>query len=448
MNALVMAHFAASLDWRDLPVTVQERAEIALRDTLGCWLAGTRSTAFAAARRAIALDSAGDSTGSDVSAAMRAFAWAIAASAFDHDDGHYEGGGIHPGSTILPTLLATSRGHETREDLLAALVVGYEVAIRAGYLLKPEISGGPYRCTGAASAIGAAAAVASYRGATADTILSAIHIAAAHGPLASLQLPMVKESIGPAAAAAVTAALLAEAGFGGAPAKPSLGIAPSPFDTAQAANPFVSSIGEAWHILATYTKPWPCCRAIHPALAAIETILHEQEGNWGQEWNAGMIERIEVEVMPGLEALAFLPPQSADHAQFSFPFAIGCLLANGAVLPEHLLGIRLTDPAVLAAGARVTLIASPEITPLAPDRSYPAAVTVHAAGRSQRLRIDDAPGSLRNALSTAAIGRKYAANAALAGLDGEEARQLPDKSPAALAAALTPFLVSTDRSTT
>lgn len=436
MSAEAIARFAASAAWHTLPADVQKRAETALKDTLGCLLAGTRSAAFATARRAAALDLAG--TGSSM--AMRAFAWAIAASAFDHDDGHYEGGGIHPGSTVLPALLAATRSHETREDLLAALVVGYEVSIRAGYLLMPQVSGGPYRCTGAASAIGAAAAVARYRGGSAETILNAVRIAAAHGPMASLQLPMIKESIGQAASAAVTAALLAEAGFGGAQAAPFLGIAPSPFDTAQAAHPFAAGIGQTWHILTTYTKPWPCCRAVHAALAATQTILARQG------WRGDAVERIEVHVMPGLESLDLLRPPSADHAQFSFPFAIGCLLAKGAVTPKHFLSEGLADPAILAAGARVALVAAPDIAPLGPDRGYPAAVTVHAAGQSRTLRIDDTPGSPRSPLGAAGVDRKYAANAALAGLDSGEAARLPDASPAALVAALTPFLVSPDRS--
>ncbi|WP_285018919.1 MmgE/PrpD family protein [Novosphingobium sp. fls2-241-R2A-195] len=436
MSAEAAASFAASVRWSALPLPVRDRAESALKDTLGCLLAGTRSEAFAAARRAMVLD-LGGSEGS--SAAMCAFAWAIAASAFDHDDGHYEGGGIHPGSTVLPALLAASRGSESREDLLAALVVGYEIAIRAGYLLMPQLSGGSYRCTGAASVLGAAAAVARYRGGSADTIARAIRIAAAHGPFASLQLPMVKEAVGQAASSAVTAALLAEAGFGGG-GEPFLGITPSPFDTPpfdtpQAADTFASGLGESWHILNIYAKPWPCCRAIHGALAAVEAIL-AQEG-----WSGDHVERIEVEVMPGLAALDFLPPASADHAQFSFPFAIGCLLAKGAVLPEHFLPHGRGDAAILAAGRTVTLVESSDLSPLAPNRSYPAAVTIHAAGTARRLRVDDAPGSLRAPFP---LDRKYRANAALSGACDTAA--LPGQAPAALVAALTPFLVSPDRS--
>lgn len=433
LTTQAIARFAASARWQDMPASVQARAELALTDTLGCLLAGTRSPAFAAARRAAALDG----TGPGSSAAMRAFAWAIAASAFDHDDGHYEGGGVHPGSTVLPALLAATQGHETREDLLAALVVGYEVTIRAGYLLMPQVSGGPYRCTGAASAIGAAAAVARYRGAAAEGIGNAIRIASAHGPFASLQLPMVKEAIGPAAAAAVTAALLAEAGFGGAGPTPFLDIAPGPYDTPQAADPFVAGIGETWHCLATYTKPWPCCRAIHAPLAAVQTLLQQQG------WNADDVERVEVQVMPGLETLDMLPPPSTDHAQFSFPFAIGCLLAKGAVLPQHFLADGLNDPAILAAGSKVAVVPAPQIAPLGPDRGYPAAVTTHIHGEAHHLRINDTPGSPRAPLSAAALAHKYAANAALAGID---AAALPSSTPAALVAALSPFLVSPDRS--
>jgi len=429
MTARDVAAFAAATRWQDLPDSVHSGTETAFNDTLGCLLAGTRSVSFAAAYRAIAADG-------PACASMRAFAFATAAAAMDFDDGHYEGGGIHPGSTVLSALLAVSSGGETREDMLTALVVGYEVAIRAGFLLMPRTSGAPYRTSGAASVLGAAAAVARYRGGGEDTIWRAIRIAAAHGPIATLQLPMVKESIGWAAASAVVAAALAQAGFGqgAVEAPPILGIPATPFDTAEATWPFAQGLGTAWLSLDTYIKPYPCCRAIHAALHAVETIL-AQEG-----WIGATVAHVAVEVMPGLETLAYLPPASADHAQFSFPFAIGCLLATGAVKPENFLPAGLADPAILAAGRRVVLIPSPEIKPLAADRSYPAAVTVHAAGRARRLRIDDAPGSVRLALDRDPIARKFLANAALAGLSAPEARRLAAQTPAAIAAALNAFL--------
>ena len=432
MSAQDIAIWAFAADWQNIPEAVQRRTETALTDTLGCLLAGTRSDAFIAARQAISLDLSGKVPASS----SKALSWAIAASAFDHDDGHYQGGGIHPGSTVLPVLLAGGRGTESRDDLLASLAVGYEIAIRAGFLLAPGIGGGPWRCSGAASTIGAAAALARYRGDGIETIARAIRIASAHGPFASLQLPMVKESIGWAAATAVTAGFLAKTGFGG-DAEAFLGIAASPFDLAASAHPFVA--GKDWHLLDAYVKPWPCCRAIHAALFAIEAILGE-EG-----WNAETIDRIEVHVPAGSEALSFLPPASADHAQFSFPFAIGCLLARGQVAPESFLPVGRTDPGILAAAAKVTLLPVPDMHPLAQDRSYPAAVTIHGAGGSRHMRINDAPGSVRRSLAADAIQRKYAANAAFAGLTEPEAMRLPSLSPGEIAAALTPFLISPEQ---
>ncbi|MFT4248830.1 MAG: MmgE/PrpD family protein, partial [Pseudomonas sp.] len=372
-------------------------------DTCGCLLAGLRTPAARAAGRAATLDG--------TSRSLLAHRLGVAAAALDYDDGHYEGGGIHLGAVIVPALLAAPPADGDGERLLTALAVGYEVAIRAGWLMAPRAPGDPYHTSGYAACLGAAVAVAKLRGLDAGGIRGALRIAAAYGPIATLQLPAVKESIGWAAATAITAVDLATAGFvdaaGALDAPSPLGIAATPFATARAAEPFVAGIGRDWHAPAAYLKPYACCRGFHAALDAIVELLAETGVG------AGQVEAVEVEVMAPLAMLDYLPAPTTEHAQFSFPFAIGCLLASGQVLPASFLPAALADPGVNAAAARVRLRANAELVPLAAHASYPARVSLRLPGQVLCRRIDHASGSAARPLSEARVTEKFLANAAL-----------------------------------
>jgi 2-methylcitrate dehydratase PrpD len=87
---------------------------------------------------------------------------ATAANALDVDDGHRMTKG-HPGAVVFPAVLAAAEQLDTDgKTFLNGLLVGYEVAIRAGILvhhLRPE-----YHCTGSWGAIGAAAGTAKIYG--------------------------------------------------------------------------------------------------------------------------------------------------------------------------------------------------------------------------------------------------------------------------------------------
>lgn len=348
---------------RDVPGEVLDRALWALRDTAAVMIAGTGTAAAQAAART-ARRTPGTVrlfAGGTASAPAAAMANAVAASALDFDDGHYRGGGIHPGSTVVPALLAVAGERTTADEFLLAQIVGYEVAIRAGYLLAPAYGKGNYRCSGAATALGAAVAVAKLLGLDGPGIERALRIASAHAPVATLQLPMVKESIGWAAATGVTAAWLAQDGFDDGPvADAVLGIPATPFDGRLDA--FGDSFGRTWESANCYVKAYPSCRAAH---AAIDAAL-------GLRITAS-VSSVLVETIAGAAVLDDPAPRTLEEAQFSIPHA----------LASALLGVGLWPPAPAAAdlAARVTVRAADD---LADDGTgYPARVTVTTAAGSQ-----------------------------------------------------------------
>ena len=98
--------------------------------------------------------------GRRASPAGAAFAGASTIDAFDAHDGHALTKG-HAGVAVLPALLAVADavgGGRCGREFLAALVLGYEVAIRAGIALHATRA--DYHTSGAWNALGCAAVAA------------------------------------------------------------------------------------------------------------------------------------------------------------------------------------------------------------------------------------------------------------------------------------------------
>ena len=105
--------------------------------------------------------------GRRASPAGAAFAGASTIDAFDAHDGHPLTKG-HAGVAVLPALLAVAdaEGGGDGRDLLAALVLGYEVAIRAGIALHASVP--DYHTSGAWNALGCAAVAPGCSASTAE----------------------------------------------------------------------------------------------------------------------------------------------------------------------------------------------------------------------------------------------------------------------------------------
>ena len=138
------ARFVAETRWENLPAAVQRKARMCFADSLGAALAGTLTHVSR-----ISADYAVEAWGGDQATVLRhepgqglyglrasmagaAFANANAANGLDLDDSARYAYG-HAGAQIIPAALAVAEALDrTGAELLAALVVGYEVAHRIG----------------------------------------------------------------------------------------------------------------------------------------------------------------------------------------------------------------------------------------------------------------------------------------------------------------------------
>ena len=116
------------------------------------------------------------------------FANAVAANAIDVDDcGIYTWG--HPGAQVVPTALALAeKQHLDGRGLLTAIVVGYEVAFRAGRCLNYEFTKVAsaerrLRACGSWGSLACAAIACNILNLDAETTSQALGIAEYHSPI-------------------------------------------------------------------------------------------------------------------------------------------------------------------------------------------------------------------------------------------------------------------------
>lgn len=159
-----LAETLASTGYVDLPEQAVVDAYRAILDWLGSALAGALEPPARMARSVVAGLGASDEAtmfaAGRSSAAGAAFANGVASHILELDDIH-KTSTVHAAAAVIPAALAVAeREHATGRDVLLAVTLGYEAALRVGEAVNPS----HYRFwhpTGTAATFGAAAAAGS-----------------------------------------------------------------------------------------------------------------------------------------------------------------------------------------------------------------------------------------------------------------------------------------------
>lgn len=334
--------------------------------------------------------------GRRVSLAGAALAGGMTIDSLDAHDGHALTKG-HVGVTVLPTLLALADAGYIRNgrEFLAALVVGYEVATRAGIALHATAC--DYHTSGAWNALGAAALTARALGMDAATTREALGIAEFHGPRSQMMRcidypTMVKDGSGWGAMAGVSAALLARSGFTGAPA---LTV------ESEAVSAIWRDLGQRWLILDQYFKPYPICRWAQPAVEAALALKR------AHTVDVSSLRKVTVTTFHQACRLATRHPDSTEQAQYSLPFSVAIALTCGT------LGAREVGPEGLANELALRISANMQLRECeAFSRRFPAERWADVEfelddGRLLRSEPHTARGDPGCALSEAEIADKF-----------------------------------------
>jgi len=357
MNAIELIH---ELTWDLLPGGLRHAARRHLLDTVGAALGGRRTELSRIVHDFAACAYGGQGgtlwlDGRQVSPPGAALANGMTIDALDIHDGHSLTKG-HAGAAVVPAALATlglaPAGTVPGRELLATVVVGYEIAIRAGIALHATAC--DYHTSGAWNALGCAAVTARRLGLNSEQTRHALGIAEYHGPRSPMMRcidhpTMVKDGSGWGAMAGVSAACLAQAGFTGAPAA----LVEGP--DADAAGLW-ADLGHGWRAAEQYFKPHAVCRWAQPA---VEAALALQQAH---ALPLARIHCIRVVTFAHAARLRIAHPATTEAAQYSLPFPVAAALVHGRLGAEALTGAALADEAVLALADRVELAEDPALS--------------------------------------------------------------------------------------
>ncbi len=353
-----LAQAITGIAWEGLPAEVRERARLCLLDDLTSVVSGTtaRSARIAASVACEVLpgDQATVFAGAARSSALgAAFANGVAANAYDIDDcGLYTWG--HPGAQAFPAALALGEKlGASGAEVLAAMVVGYEVMFRAGRVWH-DLHMPDYRACGTWGSIGCAAIGANLLHLAELETRHALGIAEYHTPslpmLQDVAEPaMVKHGIGVGALNGLLSAELAARGFTGTPS----------LLTLEQYDAWVSDLGERYVLLYGMSwKEFSCCLWAHAPLLAVERIRA------AHRVDPARVRRVVVETYPDALQLHVVHPRTTEEAQFSIAWPVAALLLDGEVATGQVADERLADPALHDLAARVEFVSSDELQEL------------------------------------------------------------------------------------
>lgn len=401
----MLLEFVHDTQWQDFPPDVQRQARRCLLDTLGVAVAGRQTRLSHLIHNFSAANFAGRGSflwldGREVSAPGAALANGMTIDALDAHDGSNDVKG-HAGVAILPAILALAglawqeEGTFDGRELLTSLVIGYEVALRAGVTLHATAC--DYHTSGAWNALGCAAVTARRLHLNGAQTRHALGIAEYHGPrspmMRCIDFPtMLKDGSGWGAMAGVSAGLLARDGFTGAPA-----------DTVEgaASTAIWRDLGQRWRMADLYFKPHAVCRWAQPAITA--ALEMQQKHSLSLE----EVREIRVHTFGEAVRLSCRRPQTTEEAQYSLPFPLAAALVHGELGWAQLNDSALHDPLVLGLADRVRLIDAPDFSARFPGRRFARLEIVLRDGSVLSSRDVEAPWERDAPPDDAALREKF-----------------------------------------
>jgi 2-methylcitrate dehydratase PrpD len=406
-----LAHFAADLQYGDIPPEVMRRAEDLFVDWFGSALSGKVGRPVQAIE-SLARDVGPTEGRAEVLLSRRkttsVFAAMVnaASSHFMEQDDVHNASVFHPGAVVFPAVLAIAqeRGISGKEMMTAA-VAGYEVGIRVGEFLG-QSHYKVFHTTGTAGTIAAAVAAGRAMNLPPEKMQHAIGSAGtqAAGLWEFLKDAANSKQLHTAKAAfdGLLSALLAEKGFSGA--KQILeGAKGMGAGMSQDAEPvrLTDRLGERWATIETSFKFHASCRHTHPAADAFLSLAQQHH------LSADDIASVTTHVHQGaIDVLGQVDePKSVHQAKFSMGTVLGLLAVYGKA-GVYEFNEYFRESSVQAFRQRVTMVLDPEIDAIYPQR-WVGKVTVKTVdGREFHARVDDPKGDPGNTLSRDEIEQK------------------------------------------
>ncbi|MBT8365911.1 MAG: MmgE/PrpD family protein [Deltaproteobacteria bacterium] len=310
---------------------------------------------------------------------------------------------LHPAVAIMPAALAAAQfAGASGKEFLAAIVTGYEVAIKLGIALDPASHyARGFHPTGTCGTMGAAITAAKILGLNQSAMTNALGVA---GSMAAGSMEFLNDGAftkrlhpGWAAHSGIMAALLAKEGFTG-PGTVIEGKFGFLHAYSNGSNP--TQILKYWaapyEVMNTSIKPHACCRYKQ---GPIDGILEMMRTN---RLNASDIEKVNLGILKAGFPLVAEPaelksnPKSVVDAQFSMPFGAAVAILHGkAALSEYSME-NINSAQVKAIMDRIFCIEDPEIEKEYPKKWSASVTILTKGGQEYSTRVDYPKGDPEN----------------------------------------------------
>jgi 2-methylcitrate dehydratase PrpD len=401
----ILAGWASTCRLSDIPDAVQREGVRTFVNWLGCAVGGAQTEAVEHALSAVELFAGPPQAtvlgrGTRLDALHAALVNGISSHVLDYDDTHLKTI-IHPAGPVASAALAVAEMRPVSgAQLLAAVIVGVEVACRIGNAVYPDHYDRGWHITGTAGVFGAAAAVGRLLELDERRMAWALGLAATQASGLREMFGTMTKSFHPGRAAqnGAMAAFLAEAGFDSSERAIE---APRGFanvlSTKQDYAEITEGLGTRWEAALNSYKPFACGIVIHPTIDGCRQIRAEI-GEAVRD-----IASVEIKAHPlVLELTGKREPKTGLEGKFSVFHAAAIALLRGDGSPSAFSDAAVRDPAVVDLRGRVRVTTDPAIHEASAEITI-----VFKDGRRIFRRVEQAIGSVERPLSDADLDEKF-----------------------------------------
>lgn len=378
--------FALENNWDQLPAEVKEHGLMCSLDIMMALILGSYGKQFAAGEKvANMMGMTGDIpvVGSEKTYNLlgAAIAMGHASNSFDIDDGHRQIQG-HPGTSFIGGVLAAAIEKDLKyKDFLSVFVTCYELTIRWAMAMQKDY--GFLHSTGTYGAFGTALGVGRILGLNEKQLNNAISIADYHAPLTpvmrAVEYPSMNKDGVPFGALVGTMAVLET--LSGSTGRTHILEMPEYKE-------HLDDLGQVWHIMELYYKPYTCCRWAHQPIQAIIDLMNEY--GFGYE----DVEKVRVNTFRSAARLSKIEPKDTDEAQYNIAWPVASALVFGDVGYPQVRDEALKDERVLGMMKRLSFEINPELDAQFPGKRLAFVEIELKDGRLIKSKVYEAPGEM------------------------------------------------------
>jgi 2-methylcitrate dehydratase len=412
-----MARFATNLRYGDLPLNVRDEVKRYLYDSIGCAFGGYHTKDVQIMRDIYSrMGGSKEATvigfGDRIPAVNATLVNSLMIRALDFNDIYWKEDPSHPSDLIPAALAVGEMAGASMEEVIVAIVLGYEFEQRMCLYAKPGVRERKWHHATLTQFVSPIVA-GKLLGLSEDQMVNAIGISGCHNhtigcPTAG-KLTMMKNTVDPMAVqSGVLAALMAEKGYSGTEAvfEGKEGFMDC-FGDGWDEHALVGNLGDDFLILECSMKAFPTEALTHSHITATLQVVRE---------NSIAIEDIEEVIVSTIARacdILFDPPkyrpESRETADHSLPYCIAVALVDGKITTKSFSDEKMKDPRIWGVIDKIKGEASEEFEAMFPEKQPSRVLVKTKGGKTYEAYLEYPKGDPREPMTAEDLENKFEA---------------------------------------